>query len=136
MRHERDNRYNDDEYYHNERRRNRQQNASNRWGEPDPRMGPHNFEHEPRHPNHFNHDEYYHNDWQAFEEPQNRHFQEEGRYRNYNQPPEWQQRDQNFGPQNQHADDRWNNQRYRQQQPHHPRHASERFYEEHRRRNH
>lgn len=110
------------------------QNARNRWGDPDPRMGPHSddwrrFEDE-RQRNTFNR-----SDWRPFEQRDNRHFQENrGEYDHRDERRRWQQHDDRFRAKNQHAEDRWSQDREMPQQHHHPRHASERFYREQRRR--
>ncbi|MEJ8757819.1 hypothetical protein WG947_12470 [Pontibacter sp. H259] len=141
MRHEQeyDNTHDRDRY--NEERRNQRrpphnQDASNRWGEPDPRMNPNDDQ--GRHPE--NRNQPNRSDWKPFEQRDNRHFQEdERRYGNYgNERPDWQQHDQRNRPGNQHPDDRWSSGRempHPHQQHHHPRHASEKFYREQRRRN-
>lgn len=117
----------------NRRNPRREQNTNDRWGAPDPRIGPH---HRPESRSEGYHDP--HNDWRAFEERENRHFQQDNRYRsnNYrNEQPDWQRQDRDFNRRNQHSEDRWREERNMQSQHHHPRHASERFYQEQRRRN-
>ncbi|WP_162428378.1 hypothetical protein [Pontibacter pudoricolor] len=141
MRHEQD--YNDRDYRNRENYshdRNRryprdQQNTANRWGEPDPRMGPHEEDWHMHNEDRYRQENQYRNDWKPFEQRENRHFQNEDRsYGNYrNERPHWDS-DEQYRNQNQQANDRWSqNEQFSNQQHHHPRHASERFYREQRR---
>ncbi|NEM96642.1 hypothetical protein [Pontibacter burrus] len=118
--------------YRNRRNPRHEQNAKDRWGKPDPRMGP-NYRPEDRRQGYRDPQD----DWRAFEDRENRHFQQDNRYRNNyrNERPDWQQQDWDYSRYSQHAHDRWREERDQPPQHHHPRHASERFYQEQRRRN-
>lgn len=142
MRHEQnynDRNYRDRERYNQDRNRRprEQQNTASRWGEPDPRMGPHEDEWR-RHDADYNRQQNeYRNDWRPFNQPENRQFRHEERgYGTYrNERPDW-NRNEDHSSRNQHANDRWTQDEHMpHQQYHHPRHASERFYREQRRRN-
>jgi hypothetical protein len=143
MRHEQD--YNDRDYrdrenYNQERNRRHprdQQNTANRWGEPNPQMSAHEEDWSMRNEDRYRQGHGFRDDWQPFNQPENRHFQNEDRgYSNYrNERPEWEQ-NQRYGNQNQQPNDRWTQDNYmHHEQHHHPRHSSERFYREQRRRN-
>jgi hypothetical protein len=141
MRHEQeydDMNYRDRDRFREERNRRPEhlQDARSRWGEPDPRMGPHNDEWRRADEERRQHDFAHRQDWRPFEQRSNRHFQNEDRnrygYRNEQQGR--QQHNDSYRGYNQQADDRWD-QHNEMSQHHHPRHASERFYREQRRRN-
>ncbi|MBC5774272.1 hypothetical protein H8S95_09385 [Pontibacter sp. KCTC 32443] len=142
MRHEQDNNrnYRDRDRYHERRDRGpeHEQNAQNRWGEPDPRMGPHADDWQRSEDERSRQGNYNRSDWRPFEQRDNRHFQDDDRrYGDYrNERPEFPQ-DRRFREGDQHAEDRWSseNEMSHRHQHHHPRHTSERFFREERRRN-
>ncbi|HEY4649810.1 MAG TPA: hypothetical protein VIG72_00275 [Pontibacter sp.] len=107
------------------------QNATNRWGEPHPLMGPqpHEWHWQQERDNLYGSN--IRDNWQPFEQYPNRH--PEGQARYSNQEQDWHRGNRDASRHDQHAEDRWHPDRFAQHHPEQPYHQ-EPFYREQRRR--